>query len=111
MLELFLPIAHAQTAAAPAPSSFGMLALFVPLMAIMYFMMIRPQQKRAKEHRNLLEALKKGDEVVSAGGIVGRIAQIGDNFILLEVAPNTEIRVQRHAITSLMPKGTYKGDL
>jgi len=72
-------------------------------------MLIRPQMKQAKEHRKLLENLSKGDEVVTSGGLLGRISEIGDNFIVLEVARETEIKVQKHAVSALMPKGTIKG--
>ena len=81
------------------------LLLFIPLM---YFLMIRPQQKRAKETRAMLEALQKGDEVVTAGGLVGKIAKLTDQYAAIEIAPNVEINVQRVAIAQLLPKGTIK---
>jgi preprotein translocase subunit YajC len=70
--------------------------------------MIRPQMKRAKEHKQMVEALQKGDEVITAGGVVGRISKIGDAYVSLEIAPNTEINVQRAAVQTLLPKGTIK---
>ena len=76
--------------------------------AIMYFMIIRPQQKRAKDHKTMLEALSKGDEVVTGGGILGKVAQIGDNFIQIEIADNVQIKVQKQAIASVLPKGSLK---
>jgi preprotein translocase subunit YajC len=83
-----------------------MIALFF---GIMYFMIIRPQSKKAKEHVSLLDALSKGDEVVTSGGILGKITKLGDNFIELKVSDTSSIKIQRHAITSVMPKGTMKG--
>lgn len=83
-----------------------MMAVFF---AIMYFLIIRPQQKRQKEHRGMIEALNKGDEVVTGGGVLGKITQIDDGFIQLEVAENVKIKVQKHAVAAVMPKGTLKG--
>jgi preprotein translocase subunit YajC len=70
--------------------------------------MIRPQMKRAKEHRQMTEALQKGDEVVTTGGILGKITQIGEAYISIQIAPNTEVQVQRTAVQTLLPKGTIK---
>ncbi len=84
---------------------------FLPMIAIFvvfYFLLIRPQQKRAKEARAMLDALQKGDEVVTAGGIVGKIAKLTDQYATVEIAPNVEITVQRVAISQLLPKGTIK---
>ena len=73
-----------------------------------WFILIRPQMKRAKEHKQMVEALEKGTEVVTAGGVVGRITKIADGYVTLEIAPNTEIVVQRQAVQTLLPKGTMK---
>ena len=92
-------------------SSGGGLTLLLPLVlmgAVFYFLLIRPQQKKAKEARAMLEALKKGDEVVTAGGLLGRITNLTDQYATVEVAPNTEITVQRQAVSQLLPKGTIK---
>ena len=100
--------AYAQ-AAAPASGSdtlMGMLPIIL-MFVILYFLMIRPQMKKAKEHKTMLEALQKGDEVVAVG-ILGRIEKISDNYVSLEIAPNTTIQVQRQAVTTLLPKGTIK---
>jgi preprotein translocase subunit YajC len=78
------------------------------MFVLLYFLMIRPQMKRAKEQKQMVEALQKGDEVVTAGGVVGRISEMGDAFLTLEVAPNTAITVQRTAVQTLLPKGTMK---
>ena len=104
----FFAIANAQQA---EPSMIPSLIMFAIIGCGMYFFMFRPQQKKAKEVQALLSALKKGDEVVMISGIIGRISAVGDNFISLEIANNVEIKVQRQAIASLMPKGSYKGDL
>jgi preprotein translocase subunit YajC len=84
---------------------------FLPIIlmfALLYFLMIRPQMKRAKETKAMIEALQKGDEVITAGGVVGRISKLGDQYITLEIAPGTEIVVQRSAIQVPLPKGTIK---
>ena len=78
------------------------------LFVILYFIMIRPQMKRAKEQKAMIEALQKGDEVVTTGGLVGRITRLGDQYVTLEIAPNTEIVLQRSAVQVPLPKGTLK---
>ncbi|HEV8501978.1 MAG TPA: preprotein translocase subunit YajC [Casimicrobiaceae bacterium] len=88
-----------------------MLTSFLPMIAIFvvfYFLLIRPQQKRSKEQRELLSALEKGNEVITAGGMVGRIARINDQYVTLEVASGVEITVQRSSVSQLLPKGTLK---
>lgn len=86
----------------------GDFLFLIVLFAVFYFLLIRPQQKRSKEHKQLVASLSKGDEVVTNGGLLGRISKIGDHFITLEVADGLEVRVQRQAVASLMPKGTLK---
>jgi preprotein translocase subunit YajC len=86
---------------------FGLLPL-VLMFVLLYFLLIRPQAKRAKEHRSMLAGLQKGDEVVTAGGALGKITRVGDNFVSVEIAPNIEIQVQKPSITTLLPKGTIK---
>jgi len=103
-------MAQAPAPAAGQPGWFGLLFPII-LIAIFYFMLIRPQQKRAKEHQQLIESLKKGDEVVTSGGVLGRITEVGENFIQVEVAENLQLKVQKQAISTLLPKGTLKGDL
>ncbi len=109
---LDFPITPAYAQAAPAPAGpAGDLMTFLPMIAIFvvfYFLLIRPQQKRAKETRAMLAALQKGDEVVTAGGIVGKISKLDEQYASIEVAPNVEIRVQRGAIQQLLPKGSIK---
>jgi preprotein translocase subunit YajC len=99
--------AYAQAAPA-AGGGFESLILLVAMFAIMYFLLIRPQMKRAKEQRAMVEALQKGDEVVAAGGLIGRISKLSDQYLTIEVAPNTEIVMQRSAIQIVLPKGTIK---
>ena len=89
----------------------GNLTSFLPLVlmfVVMYFLMIRPQQKRAKEQRAMMDALAKGDEVVTAGGMLGRVVKVVDAYVTIEVATGTEITVQKSSITTLLPKGTLK---
>ena len=84
---------------------------FLPMVAIFvvfYFLLIRPQQKKAKEAKAMLEALQKGDEIVTAGGVLGRISKLGDQYLTVEIASGTEIMVQRGAVAQLLPKGTIK---
>ncbi len=85
-----------------------MILMMAVFFAIMYFMIIRPQQKRAKEHKAMLEALNTGDEVVTNGGILGKVASMTENFVELSVADNVTVKVQKQAIASVMPKGTLK---
>jgi len=84
---------------------------FLPLVLIFvvfYFLLIRPQTKRAKEHKKMVAGLSKGDEVVTNGGLLGRITEVGENFVQVKVAENVELKVQRQAVANLMPKGTSK---
>jgi preprotein translocase subunit YajC len=96
-------------AAGGAPGD-GMQSIFliVAMFAVLYFLMIRPQMKRAKEHKAMVDGLQKGDEVVTAGGILGRISKLGDAHLSVEIAPNVEIQVQRGAVQTVLPKGTLK---
>lgn len=97
-------------AADAAPQGGGLQLVFMVALffGIMYFMIIRPQSKKAKEHTALLDALSKGDEVVTNGGILGKIVKLGDNFVELKISDSSNIKIQRHAIASVMPKGTMK---
>ncbi len=110
LLDFFVSPAAAQSAAGPAGGGFGP-SFFIPLaiMAVaMYFIVMRPQMKRQKEHRELITKLSKGDEVITSGGIAGRVDDIGDNFITVEIADNTKIKLQKNAISTVLPKGTLK---
>jgi len=109
-MNSLIPDAMAQAAgAAPGSSPLAMPIMMVAFVAIFYFLMIRPQQKKQKEHQAMLSKIAAGDEVVTSGGILGRVIEVGDNFITLEIADNVRIKVQRFQVTSLVPKGTLKG--
>jgi preprotein translocase subunit YajC len=104
-----IPEAMAQSAGGASPGGgFAPLLMMVVFIAIFYFLLIRPQQKKAKEHQAMVTRLSAGDEVVTSGGILGKIVEVGDSFITLEIAPNVQIKVQKFQVTSLMPKGTVK---
>ena len=111
---MFISNAYAQTAPAAtggAESMFGSLGSMLPLIlmfVVLYFVMIRPQMKRQKEHRAMIDALAKGDEVVIAGGVIGRIAKMGDSYVHVEVANGVEMQVQRASVMQVLPKGTFK---
>ncbi len=81
---------------------------FIIIFVLFYFMLIRPQMKQAKEHKALLEALKAGDEIVSNSGILGRITKLNDQFATIEISTNVEVKIQKHTIHTLLPKGTIK---
>ena len=102
--------AYAQSAGASTGGSNIQMFFLIGLVVIFYFMLIRPQQKRAKEHQAMLAKLATGDEVVTSGGILGRITDVGDTFITMEVADGVRIRVQKGQIGQLVPKGTIKGN-
>ncbi len=107
MFDWLIPAAHAQQAAAQ-PSAFMQFFPLILLVVLFYFMLIRPQMKRNKEHKQMLGALAKGDEVVTSGGLAGKVTDIGEAYISLEVADNVTIKVQKPAIASVLPKGTLK---
>ena len=108
-MSLLISDAHAQAAgAAPAASPLQMPILMILMLGAMYFLLIRPQQKRAKEHSNMLSKLGAGDEVVTAGGILGKITEVSDNFLTIEIADGVRIKVQKSQVSQLVPKGTYK---
>lgn len=109
LLDALIPAAHAQAAGAP-PAGAGLGGLLLPilLIGVMYFLMIRPQMKRAKEHRAMLGKLSRGDEVLTTGGVAGVVADIGESFVTVEVADGVKLRVQKTAIANVLPKGTLK---
>lgn len=106
-----LLISDAWAEAAPAaPQDPGLMG-FVPLIVIFvlfYFLLIRPQMKRAKDHRKMVEALAKNDEVVTSGGLLGKVVDVGESFLTVEIAEGVRVKVQKNAVTSLVPKGTTK---
>ncbi|MDR0480501.1 MAG: preprotein translocase subunit YajC [Gallionellaceae bacterium] len=106
--DLFISSAHAQAAAPAADNGqFSFVILFV-MVIVFYFLLIRPQQKRAKEQRAMMDALQKGDEVVTVGGMVGRVAKLDDNYIGVEVADGVVVQIQKSALQTTLPKGTIK---
>ena len=112
---MFISTAYAQTAPAAAAggtdSMLGQLGGLLPLVlmfVVLYFIMIRPQMKKQKEHKAMIDALAKGDEVVIAGGVLGKVAKMGESYLHVEVANGVEVQVQRGAVIQVLPKGTYK---
>ncbi len=107
LLDILIPTAWAQQGA-EGPGMLGMIGTMVLIFGVMYFMVIRPQSKRNKEHRALVAGLAEGDEVVATGGMVGKVARLADQFVTLEVAKNVQVKVQRQSISTVLPKGTIK---
>ena len=109
---MFISTAFAQTAPAAAggdmQSSLMSMLPLVLMFVVLYFIMIRPQMKKQKEHRAMIDALVKGDEVVTVGGMLGKVSKLGDNYVGLDIASGVEIQVQRSAVVQVLPKGTIK---
>ena len=106
-MSFFISDAMAQGASAQG----GTLELILPLLlmfGIFYFLLIRPQQKKAKEHKSMVEALGKGDEIITNGGLLAKITDVDENFLTCQIADKVEVKIQRHAVTSVLPKGTIK---
>ena len=101
--------AAAAGAAQPGGGLLGMLPLLL-IFVLFYFMLIRPQAKRTKEHKNMVETLAKGDEVVTNGGLLGRVTDVGENFLTVKVADGVEVKVQKQSVSALVPKGTIKSE-
>ena len=102
-------ISDAMAQAAPSqPDPFMSFLPLIILFVIFYFLLIRPQQKKAKEHKQMVEGLKKGDEIVTQGGIVGKVTEVGEGFLTCEIADNVQVKVQAHAVGTVLPKGTIK---
>ncbi len=106
-MDFFISTAAAQQQA-EEPNVWFSILLLVGMIALFYFLLIRPQTKRAKEHRQMVEDLSKGDEVVTNGGLLGRITEVGDTFASLELGNGTEVQIQKNAVSNVMPKGTLK---
>jgi preprotein translocase subunit YajC len=111
---VFISTAYAQAAPAATTATSGagfgvqQLLLFGGMFVVMYFLMIRPQMKRAKEQKTMIEALAKGDEVVFAGGLLGKVSKLGETFVHVEVANGVELQIQRSAVVQVLPKGSVK---
>lgn len=110
LLDLLITPAYAEgaQAASQGGSPFSLTIMFVVFFAFFYFVMLRPQNRRAKEHRELMRSLEKGDEVVTTGGILGKINKVTEQYVLLALHDNTEMMVQKSAIANALPKGTLK---
>ena len=106
--NLFISNAYAEGAATAPTSSFMDFIPLIALVAVFYFLVLRPQMKRAKELKSMVASLQKGDEVVTMGGVMGRIAKVGDSYISLEVAEGVNLNIQKGAIQTVLPKGTIK---
>ena len=107
-MDWLISSASAQAAGGSQPNAFVQLLPLVLIFVVFYFLLIRPQAKRAKEHKAMVAALGVGDEVATAGGILGKVIETGDQFLTLEVAEGVRVKVQRHTVTSILPKGTIK---
>ena len=110
LTEIFISSAHANEAAAsPMGGGFEQIILIVLFIAVFYFLLIRPQQKRAKQHKKLIAELGKGDEVVTASGIYGKVVKLGENHLELEIADKVKVMVQKSSVVSTLPKETIEG--
>jgi preprotein translocase subunit YajC len=107
-MSFFIGEAWAQDVPAGAAGGFTGLIPLILIFVIFYFLLLRPQIKRAKEHKKMVGSLAKGDEVISTGGLLGRITRLDDNFVSVEIADGVVVRIQRSAVSSLVPKGTVK---
>ena len=109
-MDFLISTAQAQAAPGAAPQGGGMssILMMIAMFAIFYFMLIRPQMKRAKEQRAMVAALAKGDEVATSTGMLGTITEISESYVSVEIAPNVVVKLQKQAITAVLPKGTLK---
>ncbi len=108
-MSFFVSNAYAEAQGAGAsPAGMGDLFFLILMFAAIYFLLLRPQMKRTKEHKTMVTSLAKGDEVVTNGGLLGKITKIGDNFLTLEIAAGLEVKLQKESVASLLPKGTIK---
>ena len=107
-MSFFISDAMAQAAGGQAGPGIGDALFFVAIIVLFYFMLIRPQMKRQKEHKNMVAEMAKGDEVITNGGLLGKITKVGDDFLTLSIADNIEVKVQNQQIAAVVPKGTIK---
>ncbi|MCM2313353.1 MAG: preprotein translocase subunit YajC [Steroidobacteraceae bacterium] len=107
-MEWLIPSAYAQAAGGAQPNAFVQLLPLVLIFVVFYFLLIRPQAKRAKEHKAMVAALAVGDEVVTSGGILGKVTETGDQFLTVEIAEGVRVKVQRHTVSAVLPKGSLK---
>jgi preprotein translocase subunit YajC len=107
-MDWFISSAHAQAAGAAQPNALMQMLPLVLIFVVFYFLLIRPQTKRAKEHRAMVAALAVGDEVVTGGGLLGKVTEVSDQFLTVEIADGVAVKIQRHTVQSVLPKGTLK---
>jgi preprotein translocase subunit YajC len=107
-MDWLIPSAWAQAAGGAQPNALMQLLPLILIFVVFYFLLIRPQAKRAKEHKAMVAALATGDEVVTSGGILGKVTEAGEQFLTVEVAEGVRVKVQRHTVSSVLPKGTLK---
>lgn len=106
-MDFLISSAMAQDAAADAPSLLGSLLPLILIVVIFWFLLIRPQMKRNKQHRELVAGIAAGDEVVTAGGMLGKVTEVGESFVTLQLADNVTIKLQKHSVAQVVPKGTF----
>jgi len=107
-MSFFISNAFAEGGAPAAGDPMSSMLFFVGMLALMYFLLIRPQQKRAKEHKKMVEAIGKGDEVVTNGGMLGKVTEVGEQYVSLEIADGVQVKLQRGAVATVLPKGSIK---
>jgi preprotein translocase subunit YajC len=107
-MDWFISSAHAQAAGGAQPNALMQMLPLVLIFVVFYFLLIRPQTKRAKEHRAMVAALAVGDEVVTGGGLLGKVTEVSDQFLTVEIADGVAVKIQRHTVQSVLPKGTVK---
>ena len=107
LLGFFIDDAWAQTGGS-ATGGYSALLFPIALVVVFYFLLIRPQQKKQKEHRQMVEALATGDEVITGGGVLGKVTELGEQFLTVEIADGVSVKVQRHTVSTVLPKGTIK---
>jgi preprotein translocase subunit YajC len=108
VLDFFVSSAHAQAAAPAQPNTLGFILPMIAIFAIFYFLIIRPQNKKQKEHRDMVGALGVGDEVITSGGVAGKVIAVGEQFLEVEIADQVTVKVQRQMIATVLPKGSLK---
>jgi preprotein translocase subunit YajC len=107
-MDWLISTASAQATGAPAGSGLGMMLPMVLMIVVFYFLLIRPQTKRAKEHKAMVSALEVGSEVATSGGIIGKVTEVSEQFLTVEIATGVNVKVQRHTVSQVLPKGTLK---
>jgi len=107
-MDWLISTASAQSAATSGTSGMGALLLPVVMIVVFYFLLIRPQSKRAKEHKAMVSSLEVGAEVATSGGIIGKVTEVSEQFLTVEIAPGVNVKVQRHTVSQVLPKGTMK---